>query len=193
MKLSKKNIELILNTPVNFQLCDNSIFLMFFNKLKNVDFEKIDSEKSFIEIVDENDEILNVNIENANLANSNKNYSYSIKLISKKNKAITIVFDIWNSYVNIYLGKHLIHYADDFQIKTQKKLNEFDNYLSTLMESKVTEELHYKKTQLKKVIYSFQINQKEKTFKFSFGFPRLFTTTNKIIKNTFQPWENKIK
>ena len=61
---------------VNFEDKErNSVF-------NDVDFEKIDSEKSFIEIVDENDEILNVNIENANLANSNKNYSYSIKLIS---------------------------------------------------------------------------------------------------------------
>lgn len=194
MKLYKENIETLLRINEDYQLCNNHLFKHFFNKLKSIDENKINLDESSFKIVDENNKPLDISVSQLNTVKLEKlKYSYLIDLISKNNNSFPLSFNLWNSKINIYLGIHQIQYADDIEVQTQKELDEFDENLSLLLESKIVEELYYKNSKLKKIVYYFEINKTVKKINYSFNFTFLFTKIDKTVKNIFQPWIVKCK
>jgi len=190
MKFSKENIETILVTKKNNRLCNDIIFSSFFKKLSSLNLTKIDLVNSSINIVNENHKQLELNSKEWDNKFPDIGFSYSIKLISKDNCSIPLSFNLWNSQVNIYMGEQFIHYADDVEIKTNKDLEKFNYQLYLLFDSKINEELHFKKDNIKKINYTFYNDKQIKKFKHKIGFNLSFIKPDRVLKNKFQPWTN---
>lgn len=115
---SKKKIdEFISEWKGKKRLCNDAIFEGFFPELRKIDFSGIDIERTSFKSKEE----------------------YIIELVSIDNSRLPLSFILWRDFVNIYIGKSQIQYADDAIVKNMKQRLEFVNQIQLLFNSNVKE------------------------------------------------------
>jgi hypothetical protein len=146
------------------KICSEDLFDVFFSEVTKIDLDSSDSKLDI-------------------------GSSYRFVLESNRNSKLRIIFDLWDSQVNIYLGQEEVHYADDATIKNESDILEFREQLSLLLTSRIDENLFFKNGQLKKYKYQFHHQQSKEPVIFTNSSMSLFSSkAEKEVSNNYEPW-----
>ena len=146
------------------KICSENLFNVFFSEITKINLDSTDSKLDI-------------------------GSSYRFVLESNQNVRLRIIFDLWDSQVNICLGQEEVHYADDATIKNESDVLEFREQLSLLLTSRIDENLYFKNGQLKKYKYQFYQQQTKEPVIFTNSTMSLFSSkAEKEVSNNYEPW-----
>lgn len=126
------------------KLCNDYIFNALITKLEKINFAVLDNSKSEWSEVNEQSQV---------------NKEYKIVITSKNQKQIFLSFLLWDSFINIYVGKEQFHFADDAQVRNEKEFQDYSRFLNYLFDCKIKETIFYKSNKI--VGYDYEFMNKE--------------------------------